>query len=96
MKKQELLAGFFDERFTVAFEEALHNDKGYMDADADTSKALENLFCLGLNKDQKYATDLLVAAHNYCANEYGRVAYQCGFEDAIKLIALLYEIGSGD
>lgn len=93
MKSHELLLDFFDQRFTSAFEEALHNDEFYMKADMNTSKALEDLFDLELNEKQKYAADELVAAHNECANSYGKVAYQCGFNDAVRMIFLLFQIG---
>jgi len=96
MKKHELLAGFFDQRFTSPFEEALRKDKDYMDADRQTSEVLDRLLRLLTNETILEMVDNLVAAHNNCATKYGRVAYQCGFEDAVKLMFSLCEIGSGE
>ena len=91
MSKQILL-DFFDQRFTSTFEKMLQDDEKYIKADKTTAETLDMLLESGLNKEQHDLVDNLVAAHNESANSYGQIAYQCGFNDAVKLIFLLIEI----
>jgi hypothetical protein len=96
MKNDNLIDEVCAQRFMYAFEETLQHAEAYRIADKNTESKLEEVLHLLQTAEQQAAVDELVAAHNACGVEYGKVAYRQGFEDGAKLLFEMYKLLLGN
>jgi hypothetical protein len=92
MKDNKLLKLLYNERIKTALESSLITDLTYQNAVTEADNKLNKLLNLNLNENQRSAIDEAISENNYMGAEYGRVAYQQGFKDALELISELSEL----
>lgn len=92
MNKDSLLFSICETQIETALEESLMHCERYQKAEFEMEKEEEYLFKLNLNTEQLLAAERVISSNNYCAMEYGRVAYHQGFLDGIKLMAEILDI----
>lgn len=89
MKEDKLLKLLYEERIKNALELSLVTDIGYKNAVIKADNKLDKLLNMKLSEEQRMAVDSAISENNYMGAEYGRVAYQQGFKDALKLVSEL-------
>ncbi|WP_455714894.1 hypothetical protein [Anaerosporobacter sp.] len=92
MYDDQLLNLLYEERIKTALESSLITDLTYQNAVIEADNKLDKLHNLNLNENQRLAIDEAISENNYMGAEYGRVAYQQGFKDALKLVSELSEL----
>lgn len=89
-EEDSLLHALFAQRMETTLEILLKGDGEYKKAVEIASESQEQLDMIGLDKKQSQQVDRAISATNAVGAEYGRVAYQQGFREGIKLISELY------
>lgn len=92
MNDDNLLNLLHEKRIKTALESSLITDLAYQSAVTEADNKLNKLLNLNLTENQRSAVDEAISENNYMGAEYGRVAYQQGFKDALKLISELSEL----
>ncbi len=82
MEFDNLFDLLWEDRQETLLEEALRKDDGYQNAVLQARKEVEKLGARETMKELDYIT----AAYNYVSAEYGRVAYQQGLRDGMRLV----------
>lgn len=81
-----MLRELFDARVGSALEEALRNDKAYIEVRERTKDKIDQVEKIGLTPSQWAVVDEALEADNERSSEYGRVAYCLGVRDAVRLL----------
>lgn len=92
MKEDKLLRLFYEERMKNALEASLIKDIGYKNSVIKADNKLNKLLNMKLSDKQRLAVDMAISENTYMGAEYGRVAYQQGFKDALKLVLELGDL----
>ncbi|SHK83291.1 hypothetical protein SAMN02745136_03446 [Anaerocolumna jejuensis DSM 15929] len=92
MKKDIVLEELFSTRINHALELSLTMDENYNKVVKKEENLLNKLAKIKLSNKQRLAVDKAFSANNACSAEYGRIAYQQGFQDALKLMAELLKL----
>lgn len=88
--EKELLEILANARIDNAIEDRLKSTPEYMTARKRQRDLHDNIKkSIGLTENQKVAVDDVVSATNLTGAEYGRVAYNMGLQDGIKLVSEL-------
>lgn len=81
-----ILEGMYKERVERALKEVLEKDEKYCRVNEETNQKIKDIDQIELNKDEWEIIDTALSAVNARSAEYGRVAYQQGFLDAVSLL----------
>lgn len=87
-----MLRELFDARVGSALEEALRNDKAYIEVKERTKDKVDQVEKIGLTPSQWVVVDEALEADNEQSSEYGRVAYCLGVRDAVNLLLESYRM----
>lgn len=89
MAEENLIKILAEERIYNALEDKLKVSPSYLKAMKEQRKTSEKLDKMKLTKKQMKAVDRAISAANAGGAEYGKVAYNQGFYDGLKLISEL-------
>ena len=89
MLKSSVLNAMYESRLENELARRLARDKDYQLAEKKARKKEKKIKKVKLSKEQWMVVDEALAASDGSSIEYGRVAYQQGFQDAIYL---MYEL----
>ena len=81
-----ILEGMYKERVERALKEVLEKDEKYCRVNEETNQKIKDIDQIELTKDEWEIIDTALSAVNARSAEYGRVAYQQGFLDAVSLL----------
>ena len=81
-----ILEGMYKERVERALKEVLKKDEKYCRVNEETKQKIKDIDQIELTKDEWEIIDTALSAVNARSVEYGRVAYQQGFLDAVSLL----------
>lgn len=81
-----ILEGMYKERVERALKEVLKKDEKYCRVNEETKQKIKDIDQIELTKDEWEIIDTALSAVNARSSEYGRVAYQQGFLDAVSLL----------
>ena len=81
-----ILEGMYKERVEGALKEVLKKDEKYCRVNEETKQKIKDIDQIELTKDEWEIIDTALSAVNARSVEYGRVAYQQGFLDAVSLL----------
>ena len=81
-----ILEGMYKERVERALKEVLEKDEKYCKISRETNQKIKEIDQIELTKDEWEIIDTALSAVNARSAEYGRVAYQQGFLDAVSLL----------
>ena len=81
-----ILEGMYKERVERALKEVLEKDEKYCRVNEETNQKIKDIDQIELTKEEWEIIDTALSAVNARSAEYGRVAYQQGFLDAISLL----------
>lgn len=84
--KNSLLHTMYHARVDGALEESLRKDQHYQRVNKEANQKIRKVERLKLNQKQWRIVDIALSASNERSSEYGRVAYQQGFKDAVALL----------
>lgn len=92
MEEDNLIDILTKERINNELEDKLRVASCYLEAVNKQGKACDKLDKMKLTKNQKRAVDQAISAANASGAAYGRIAYNQGFQDGIKLISELKQL----
>ncbi len=93
-KTNTLLMEFGQNRMEIELNMILQEHEGYQAANQEADEKLDQVLSFCKDKPElRRPIDELVSTCTHVGSLYGAVAYQLGFEDAIKIVAELHEIG---
>lgn len=81
-----ILEGMYKERVERALKEVLEKDEKYCRVNEKTNQKIKDIDQIDLTKEEWEIIDTALSAVNARSAEYGRVAYQQGFLDAVSLL----------
>ena len=81
-----ILEGMYKERVERALKEVLEKDEKYCRVNEETNQKIKDIDQIELTKEEWEIIDTALSAVNARSAEYGRVAYQQGFLDAVSLL----------
>ena len=81
-----ILEGMYKERVERALKEVLEKDEKYCRVNEETKQKIKDIDQIELTKEEWEIIDTALSAVNARSAEYGRVAYQQGFLDAVSLL----------
>lgn len=81
-----ILEGMYKERVERALKEVLEKDEKYCRVNEETKQKIKDIDQIELTKEEWEIIDTALSAVNTRSAEYGRVAYQQGFLDAVSLL----------
>ena len=81
-----ILEGMYKERVEQALKEVLEKDEKYCRVNEETNQKIKDIDQIELTKEEWEIIDTALSAVNVRSAEYGRVAYQQGFLDAVSLL----------
>ena len=81
-----ILEGMYKERVERALKEVLEKDEKYCRVNEETNQKIKDIDQIELSKKEWEIIDTALSAVNVRSAEYGRVAYQQGFLDAVSLL----------
>lgn len=81
-----ILEGMYKERVERALKEVLEKDEKYCRVNEETNQKIKDIDQIELTKEEWEIIDTALSAVNTRSAEYGRVAYQQGFLDAVSLL----------
>lgn len=81
-----ILEGMYKERVERALKEVLEKDEKYCIVNEETNQKIKDIDQIELTKEEWEIIDTALSAVNARSVEYGRVAYQQGFLDAVSLL----------
>lgn len=81
-----ILEGMYKERVERALKEVLEKDEKYCRVNEETKQKIKDIDQIELTKEEWEIIDTALSAVNVRSAEYGRVAYQQGFLDAVSLL----------
>ena len=81
-----ILEGMYKERVERALKEVLEKDEKYCRVNEETNQKIKDIDQIELTKEEWEIIDTALSAVNARSVEYGRVAYQQGFLDAVSLL----------
>ena len=81
-----ILEGMYKERVERALKEVLEKDEKYCRVNEETNQKIKDIDQIELSKEEWEIIDTALSAVNVRSAEYGRVAYQQGFLDAVSLL----------
>ena len=81
-----ILEGMYKERVEQALKEVLEKDEKYCRVNEETNQKIKDIDQIELTKEEWEIIDTALSAVNARSAEYGRVAYQQGFLDAVSLL----------
>ena len=81
-----ILEGMYKERVERALEEVLEKGEKHWRVNEETKQKIKDIDQIELTKDEWEIIDTALSAVNARSAEYGRVAYQQGFLDAVSLL----------
>lgn len=70
----------------VRLDNILNKDKGFLEVQEKTSRAIKSFEELELTEQQQLIVDRMVSAHNEAGAYYGRMAYKQGVFDCVELL----------
>ena len=85
---ENLIQMLFTVRADTVLEAALSEDKQYQRVNQKNRKKVKKIESIGLNKEEWCIVDQALTAANEKVSEYGRIAYQQGFKDAMSLLQI--------
>ncbi len=92
---ESLLLTIRYDRMEIELEKIMKNHKEYQAAKQEAEELLNDILKQFEKQPEHYAAiNELVAAYNHVGFVHADLAYQLGFEDAIKIIAELHEMGN--
>ncbi len=86
MGSDKILDFLCQQRFNHTMDRILVYNKKYQKAEIEVSKKLNYLLKMKLSNKQRKAIDRVIDAQNHSTSEYGRIVYQQGLRDGIKLM----------
>lgn len=81
-----ILEGMYKERVECALKDVLEKDEKYRKVNEETKQKIKDIDKIDLTKEEWEIIDTALSAVNARSAEYGRVAYQQGFSDAVSLL----------
>ena len=81
-----ILEGMYKERVERALKEVLKKDEKYCRVNEETNQKIKDIDQIELSKEEWEIIDTALSVVNARSAEYGRVAYQQGFLDAVSLL----------
>lgn len=81
-----ILEEMYKERVESALKEVLEKDEKYCRVNEETNQKIKDIDQIELTKEEWEIIDTALSAVNARSAEYGRVAYQQGFLDAVSLL----------